>query len=160
YREWAPGARRLSLVGDFNAWDRNAAPMERDEFGVWRLFLPDAAFRDRLVHGSRVKVHVAAEQGEMDRIPAYIRRVVQEDRSTAYTGQFWEPPEPYRFEHETPRLRRGLRIYEAHVGMAQEEPRIGTFAEFTRNVLPRIARLGYNAVQLMAVMEHPYYGSF
>jgi 1,4-alpha-glucan branching enzyme len=160
YREWAPGAGQLSLVGEFNGWERDANPMERDPFGIWSLFLPDEEYAGRLVHGAEVKVHVVTAQGQMDRIPAYIRRVVQDEKTHAFTGQFWSPTEPYPFRNEAPRLHRGLRIYEAHVGMAVEEGRIGTYAEFTRNVLPRIARLGYNAIQLMAIMEHPYYGSF
>ncbi|MCS6777731.1 MAG: alpha-amylase family glycosyl hydrolase [Chloroherpetonaceae bacterium] len=162
YREWAPAAHSLALIGDFNGWDRNANPMQRDEWGVWSLFLPDSAYRGRLIHGSRVKVHVVTQDGGMDRLPAYSRRVVQED-GTHFTTLYWEP-EPFFWQHPTPEpipeRRGGLRIYEAHVGMAQEEGRIGTFEEFTRNNLPRIVDLGYNAIQLMAIMEHPFYGSF
>ena len=162
YREWAPAAHALSLIGDFNGWDRGAHPMTRDEWGVWHIFLPDG-----LPHGSRVKVHVVSELGARDRIPAYIQRVVQEG-DAAFVGQYWAPPNPYQWHHESPaRLKRaptgrseGLRIYEAHVGMAQESEKIGTFTEFTHNILPRIQALGYNAVQLMAIMEHPYYASF
>lgn len=172
YREWAPGAHALALIGDFNDWARDANPMSVDEWGVWHLFLPDSTYRDRLTHGSRVKVHVMSELGGLDRIPAYVQRVVHED-DTHFTGQYWAPPTPYQWEYEGPiEARRGkvpspysiggegMRIYEAHVGMAQEAERIGTFTEFTQNVLPRITDLGYNAVQLMAVMEHPYYASF
>ena len=159
YREWAPGARQLSLTGDFNGWDRGANPMGRDEYGVWSLFLPDADYGERLTHGSGVKVHVVGDRDALDRIPAYARRVVQDPQTHDFTAQFWLPS-PYHFEHGTPALHGGLRIYEAHAGMAQEEGRVGTFAEFTERILPRIAALGYNAVQLMAVMEHPYYGSF
>jgi 1,4-alpha-glucan branching enzyme len=161
YREWAPGALQLRVIGDFNGWDRWAHPMVRDEFGVWTLFFPDDKFGDKLVHGSQVKVHVVGHDSSgMDRIPVYIRRVVQDEKSKDWAGIYWNPPEPFIFRHSVPRLRGGLRIYEAHVGMAREEPAVGTYAQFTRDVLPRIARLGYNAVQLMAVMEHPYYGSF
>jgi 1,4-alpha-glucan branching enzyme len=160
YREWAPGAAQLYLIGDFNAWDRRADPLERDEFGVWHRFLPDAEYGGRLAHGSRVKAHVVSAGGAMDRIPAYIRRVVQDPENGDFSGQFWSPPEPFAFRNPTPELRGGLRIYEGHVGMAQEEPRVGTFREFTASVLPRARDLGYNALQLMAVMEHPYYGSF
>ncbi len=96
----------------------------------------------------------------MDRIPGYIRRVVQDPPETPnFTGVYWNPPE-YRFRHELPRRKGGLRVYEAHVGMAQEEGKVGTFYEFTQNILPRIANLHYNAIQLMAIQEHPYYGSF
>src|SRR5205807_8361653 len=91
---------------------------------------------------------------------AYIRRVIQEPGNLVFSGQYWNPPEPYQFKNAAPKPRGGLRIYEAHVGMAEEEPKVGTFKEFTANILPRIADLGYNAVQLMAILEHPYYGSF
>lgn len=160
YREWAPGARALHLVGDFNGWDRRADPLERGADGTWSLFLPDAARDARLAHGSRVKVHVTSDRlGGVDRIPAFIRRAVQ-DANEDFAGVFWDPPDPHAFRHDAPALRGGLRIYEAHVGMATEEERVGTFREFERDVLPYVADLGYGAVQLMGVMEHPYYGSF
>ena len=162
YREWAPQAQVLSLIGDFNGWDRHVNPMSMDEWGVWHLFLPDRDYADRLTHGSRLKVHVVSELGGLDRIPAYIQRVVQEDDAN-FSGQYWAPQHPYQWKHHVPSFdpqTEGLRIYEAHIGMAQEAEKVGTFVEFTANVLPRIADLGYNAVQLMAVMEHPYYASF
>ena len=162
YREWAPNAHALSLIGDFNGWDRGVNPMSIDEWGVWHLFLPDKDYADRLTHGCRIKVHVASELGGHDRIPAYIQRVVQEEDAD-FSGQYWAPPDPYQWQHHAPHFNvqtEGLRIYEAHVGMAQEAEKVGTFVEFTENILPRIADLGYNAIQLMAVMEHPYYASF
>ena len=161
YREWAPNALQLRLIGEFNSWDRYSEPLVRDHFGVWGLFLPDDRYKDRLVHGSRVKVHVVTDDSSMDRIPAYIRRTIQEE-DKSFTGQFWMPPQEFQWTHQSPKFDRtcGLRIYEAHVGMAQEEGKVGTFNEFTQNVLPRIKSLGYNALQLMAIMEHPYYGSF
>lgn len=162
YREWAPGAEALALIGDFNDWLRDANPMSVDDWGVWQIFLPDSDYANRLTHGGGVKVHVVSELGGLDRIPAYVQRVVQEEDAD-FTGQYWAPPHPYQWEHRAPDFdinTEGLRIYEAHVGMAQEAEKVGTFAEFTQNILPRIADLGYNAVQLMAVMEHPYYASF
>ncbi len=161
YREWAPAALQLRLIGDFNGWDRYGHPLVRDEFGVWSLFLPDEKFADKLTHASKLKVHVVLADGStMDRLPAYIRRVIQEPQSINFVGQYWNPPTPYAFKNKTPPLSGGLRIYESHTGMAQEEGRVGTYREFADNVLPRIVRGGYNAVQLMAVQEHPYYGSF
>ncbi len=160
YREWAPGAALLTLTGDFNHWDRRSHPLTRDQFGVWSLFLPDEQYADKLVHGSRVKVHVESALGPMDRIPAYIRRAVQDDHTKHFAGQYWNPPEPYRWRHAAPRDTGALRIYEAHVGMATEAERIGTYREFAESVIPRIKACGYNAVQLMAIQEHPYYGSF
>src|SRR4051812_18325740 len=161
YREWAPGALQLRVIGDFNDWDRFAHPMTRDSFGVWSLFFPDEKYAGKLVHGGRVKVHVVGEDGStMDRIPAYIRRAVRDERTGDWAGVYWNPPKPFEFKHAVPPLNGGLRVYESHVGMAQEEPKVGTYKEFTQNVLPRAAHLGYNAVQLMAIQEHPYYGSF
>ena len=163
YREWAPGATALSLVGDFNRWDRTANPLSRDEYGVWSLFLPDDPYASLLVHGGMLKVHVISALGGMDRIPAYIRRVVQRPGSPEFVGQYWNPEKPYTFRNSSPKPQDrhgGLRIYEAHVGMAQEHGGVGTFAQFTHDVLPRVRDMRYNAIQLMAVMEHPYYGSF
>ena len=168
YREWAPGAEALALIGDFNGWSRDANLMSVDDWGVWHLFLPDKDYADRLTHSSRIKVHVVSRDEVtsrlrgLDRIPAYVQRVVQEGDAD-FIGQYWEPPHPYQWQHDAPDFdisTEGLRIYEAHVGMAQEAEKVGTFAEFTQHILPRIADLGYNAVQLMAVMEHPYYASF
>jgi 1,4-alpha-glucan branching enzyme len=163
YREWAPGAKALFLTGDFNAWNRDSHPLTRDEWGVWSLFLPDSPHGPALTHATLLKVRViGGDDSDRDRIPAYIRRVVQDETSKDFTAQFWAPETPYHFLHGSPRLSdgEGLRIYEAHVGMAQEEGRTGSFDEFTQSILPRIARLGYNAIQLMAIQEHPYYGSF
>jgi len=160
YREWAPAARALHLIGDFNGWDRQAHPMLRDRTGSWSIFLPDDEYAQRLAHGSGVKVHVDSVLGPMDRIPAYIRYVVYDPQTNNFTGKYWCPPEPYAWKHSTPLLAASPRIYEAHVGMATEEHRVGTYREFADIVLPRIARGGYNVVQLMAIQEHPYYGSF
>ncbi len=160
YREWAPGAQGLYLTGDFNSWDRRDHPLTRDEFGVWSIFLPADPYDHRLLHRSRVKVHVVSSLGAMDRIPAYIRRAVYEPDANAYTGQYWEPESPYEWRHPVPTLTGGLRVYEAHVGMATQEHKVGTYREFTQTVLGWIKYCGYNAVQLMAIQEHPYYGSF
>ncbi len=163
YREWAPGAQELYLTGDFNEWNRSSHPLEKDSFGVWSIFLPDKQYANRLVHASQVKVRVVTARGVMDRIPAYIRRVIQDPNTSDYMGLYWQPPNPFKFQHPqpAPQTRRGgLRIYETHIGMAQEEPRVGTFAEFTARILPRIHDQHYNAVEIMAILEHPYYGSF
>jgi 1,4-alpha-glucan branching enzyme len=160
YREWAPAARSLHLIGDFNDWNRQTHPMQRDRTGVWSIFLPDAKYAERFVHGGRVKVHIDSAIGPMDRNPAYIRHVEHDPETNNFTGRYWHPPTPYTWKHATPPLARQPRIYEAHVGMATEQERIGTYREFADDVLPRIARAGYNVVQLMAIQEHPYYASF
>ena len=159
YREWAPGARELYLIGDFNNWDRSATPLSPDKEGTWQVRLPAEA----LQHGQRVKVHVVgADRERRDRIPAWIRFTEQNPETYDYTGLIWEPAEPYEWKHtrwNPARIKTPL-IYEAHVGMAGEEERIHSYREFADNILPRIAEAGYNIVQLMAIQEHPYYGSF
>jgi len=163
YREWAPGAEALFLVGDFNGWDRQANPLHKLDFGVWEVFFPDTEYQSRLTHGSRYKVHVVANGQGKDRLPATLRRAVQDEHTKDFTAQVWQPETPFGWTDQkfkpAPAGKEPL-IYEAHVGMATEDDRVGSYREFAENILPRIAADGYNVVQLMAVMEHPYYGSF
>jgi 1,4-alpha-glucan branching enzyme len=157
-REWAPAARAIFLIGDFNLWNREAHPLTRAKDGIWELELPSTA----LAHGQQVKLHVHGVDGSSrDRIPACIRRAVQNPDNHDFCGQIWNPPQPYAWRHPfDPSSVSAPLIYEAHVGMAGEEPRLHTYREFAAQILPRIAAAGYNTVQLMAVQEHPYYGSF
>ena len=161
YREYAPAAHYLSLYGDFNGWNKYANPLENVGNGIWELFLPDSEYKTKLVHGSLLKVLVQSSIGEQERIPIYINRVVQDDDTKDFAAQFWNPEKQYVFENQSPEIDdEPLLIYESHVGMAQEKEGVGTYNEFITNVLPRIKTDGYNAVQLMAIAEHPYYGSF
>ena len=161
YREWAPCAHYISLFGDFNDWQRYANPLENTGNGVWEIFLPDEEYQNKLVHGSLLKVIVQSSIGEQERIPIYINRVVQDENTKDFTAKFWNPEKPYVFENPIPSIiNEPLLIYESHVGMAQEKEAVGSYNEFIANVLPRIKADGYNAVQLMAIAEHPYYGSF
>ncbi len=161
FREWLPGAHDVYLFGDFNNWQRTELRLQKDRNGVWSIFLPDAMYADRLTHGSLYKIHVHGDNGWLDRIPAYATRVVQNEETKDYTAQFWVP-QPFDWSGDTFDIASvgSLLIYEAHVGMAQEREWVGTYTEFTKKILPKIKRAGYNAVQLMAIAEHPYYGSF
>ncbi|WP_317195122.1 alpha-amylase family glycosyl hydrolase [Algoriphagus oliviformis] len=164
YREWAPGAKQLFLTGDFNWWDRQSHPLRRNHRGDWEIFLPEAEYRHTFIHGSRIKVRViGANDSDLDRIPAYIRRVVQDEETHDFAGQLWFPEESFAWTDGGFSLEKTAEmplIYECHVGMAQEKLGVGTYKEFEENILPRIQAGGYNAIQMMAVMEHPYYGSF
>lgn len=159
YREWAPGAQALHLIGDFNGWDRAAHPMTRLPDGSWEIFLPG---RDALRHTQRVKVQVTAGGKARDRIPLYIHRMVQDEATRTCAGQIWAPDVPFVWTDArfSPKRNVPPLIYEAHIGMAQEREGIATYREFADAMLPRIKANGYNTVQLMAVMEHPYYASF
>ena len=162
FRVWLPEAYDVFIFGDFNSWQRTQLRLEKDRNGVWSIFLPEAMYGHLLQHGSLYKLHVHGANGWHDRIPAYATRVVQDEVTKNYTAQFWNPEKPYKWhdkKFDASKLG-DLLIYEAHVGMAQEEAKVGTYNEFTKKILPRIKEAGYNAVQLMAIAEHPYYGSF
>jgi 1,4-alpha-glucan branching enzyme len=163
YREWAPQAYNLFLVGDFNHWNRYNHPMKRNHRGDWEIFLPYESYKSSFVHGSKIKVHVEGENGAFDRIPAYIRRVTQNEETHDFAGQLWFPEKDFAWNDNafdpSENLQQPL-IYECHVGMAHEKLGVGTYMEFAREVLPRIKKAGYNTIQMMAIMEHPYYGSF
>ena len=162
FREWLPEAYDVFIFGDFNSWQRTQLRLDKNRDGVWSIFLPNAMYGHLLTHGSLYKLHVHGKNGWHDRIPAYATRVVQDEQSKNYTAQFWNPEKPYKWKNKKFNISQvgDLLIYEAHVGMSQEEPKVGTYKEFTKKVLPRIKKAGYNAVQLMAIAEHPYYGSF
>lgn len=159
YREWAPGADEMHLIGDFNGWNRESHPLTRLENGNWEIQLPG---EDALMHGQRIKVQVTKNGETFDRIPAYIRRVVRDPETNEFYGQVWAPHRPFRWTDGGYGKRKlnPLFIYESHVGMAQEDEQIGTYREFADRILDRIQEAGYNTIQLMAIMEHPYYASF
>ncbi|KAG8748503.1 alpha-1,4-glucan branching enzyme [Ceratobasidium sp. 414] len=164
YREWAPNAVEASLIGDFNNWDRSSHRMSKDQYGVWAITIPSDNGRCVIPHDSKIKLSMVIPGGErIERLPAWIKRVTQDLAvSPVYDARFWNPsPEhTYQFKHPRPPKPASARIYEAHVGISTPEGRVGTYKEFTANMLPRIKNLGYNIIQLMAVMEHAYYASF
>ncbi len=159
FREWAPNATAIYLIGDMSKWQENEAfELKRiDDYGVWEIHLSV----NTLKHGDLYRLRIHWAEGEGDRIPAYARRVVQDPTTLIFNAQVWSPPQSYGWKE--PNFKRPKEppiIYEAHIGMAQEEEKIGSFREFTLRVLPRIVDAGYNTLQLMAIQEHPYYGSF
>ncbi|KAG6704631.1 hypothetical protein I3842_07G141500 [Carya illinoinensis] len=165
YREWAPAVQEAQLVGDFNGWNGANHKMEKNQFGVWSIRLPDSGGNPAIPHNSRVKFRFQHRDGVwVDRIPAWIKyATVDPTRFGApYDGVYWDPPpaERYQFMYPRPPNPKAPRIYEAHVGMSSSEPRINSYREFADEILPRIRANNYNTVQLMAVMEHSYYASF
>ena len=170
FREWAPHATDIFLVGDFNNWTESESYKCNRIAGTgnWELYLP----LDAISHGNLYKMHVKWEGGSGERIPAWATRVVQDDITKIFSAQVWAPKEEYqwkdnRFCSEESKKKRTftpkkdpLLIYECHIGMAQDAEKVGTYTEFKDNILPRIASAGYNAIQIMAIQEHPYYGSF
>ncbi|MBR4205494.1 MAG: alpha amylase C-terminal domain-containing protein [Clostridia bacterium] len=156
YREWAPAADRLYLTGDFNSWHWTDTPLEKKENGTWEVFLPG----DTLHIGSRVLTVVDNGGKLTQHVPLYARRVTQDWVTQSWCCEVWDEEEPFPWTDEGFSSTEPPLIYEAHVGMSSEEHKIAGFREFADRVLPHVKGLGYNTVQLMAVMEHPYYGSF
>lgn len=158
FREWAPNATAIYVIGTFNDWKKSEnyrlQPLEN---GIW-----EGRFHEKAIqHGDLFKLLVEWNGGCGERIPAWARRVVQDDNTKIFSAQVWMPEHEYKFrvKHFKPQTS-PLMIYECHIGMATNQEKVGTYNEFRENVLPRIVRDGYNCIQIMAIQEHPYYGSF
>jgi 1,4-alpha-glucan branching enzyme len=158
FREYAPNATEIYLIGDFNNWQQGPEyQLQNIGNGVWEINLPAKAMR----HGDLYKLMMHWHSGFGERIPAWCRRVVQDEFTKIFSAQIWEPLTKYTFKNKKFKPNQSpLLIYEAHIGMAGEEEKVATYIEFRKNVLPRVAKAGYNCIQLMAIQEHPYYGSF
>ena len=152
FREWAPNAKRAWLVGDFNNWENNFE-LKQAYGGTWEISIPGM-----LPVGSKVKVKLLLPSGEtVYRVPSYIMFAVPNERHEL-DGVIVQPK--YDWKNKAPQLKEAPLIYEAHIGISTEEYKINSYKEFTRDVLPRIKKAGYNTIQLMAIMEHPLYASF
>ena len=157
FREWAPNASRIYLIGEFNNWRRTAAySLNPIGGGNWEIRLP-AMF---LHHQELYKLFIEWPGGGGERLPSYVRRVVQDPVTKVFCAQVWEPDEQYQWKSARPGARPHPLIYECHIGMSSEEEKVATFEEFRVNVLPHIEAHGYDTIQIMALQEHPYYGSF
>ena len=155
YREWAPGADKMYFTGDFNDWDIYKTPMTRLDNGVFEVEVGN-----ELQKGMKVQAIVEKDGQILRRVPSYATRVVQDEVTYLWTAEVCEISNPYNWEDDKFKMPKTPLIYECHVGMAQDKYGIGTYREFADNILPRVKKLGYNTVQIMAIMEHPYYGSF
>lgn len=157
FREWAPNATRIYLIGEFNNWKRTEGyALKPIGGGNWELKVPGMF----LHHGELYKLFIEWPGGAAERLPAYATRCVQDPESKVFCAQIWSPGVQYAWKHKSPSKRRTPLIYECHIGMSGEKEGVSTFSEFRRDVLPKVAELGYNVLQIMALQEHPYYGSF
>ncbi len=159
FREWAPNATSIFLTGIFSGWEEKEEYSLRriNSYGDWEITLPLEALK----HEDLYKLSVHWEGGKGERIPSYVNRVIQDDKTKIFNAQVWKPEQPYKWKIEdfVPPATAPL-VYEAHIGMATQEEKTGTYREFTEKILPIIIKSGYNTIQLMAIQEHPYYGSF
>lgn len=161
--EWAPGAKRVFLRGDFNNWEKQEHAFQKQDFGRWKLTLPPTKDGKCMIkHKSLVKLVIETENGELvDRLSPWATYVVS-TTVPVFDQCFWNPPqsEKYVFKHPHPPKPNRVRIYETHVGISSWEGKVASYKYFAYEVIPRIAKLGYNCIQLMAIMEHAYYASF
>lgn len=167
-REWAPNAKEIYFISELSQWKATELYKFKRIKGTedWEFFLPadkdNSSLGGRSYHGMLYKLLLQWNTGEGERLPSYVSRVVQDNNTKIFAAQIWDPPsaEKYCWKYQTPKIKDAPLVYEAHIGMAQEEAKIGSYSEFEKNVLPGIKEAGYNTLQLMALMEHPYYGSF
>lgn len=158
-REWAPNATEIYLIGTFNDWKElpEFAFKRIEGIGNWELKLSSKVLK----HLDLYKLSIHWNGGQGERVPAWAQRVVQDEDTKIFSAQVWSPEKAYEWKKANFRPKRGpLFIYECHIGMAQDAEKVGTYNEFRENVLPRIIADGYNCIQIMAIAEHPYYGSF
>ncbi len=157
FREWAPNASRIYFIGDFNNWKRSDPyALKPTGGGNWELYLPEMF----LHHGDHYKLWIEWPGGAGERLPSYVTRVVQDPVTKIFSAEVWDPAESYEWKHPHAGKRPHPMIYECHIGMSSEKEQVASFEDFRRDVLPRIKRLGYDTIQIMALQEHPYYGSF
>ena len=157
FREWAPNANRIYLIGEFNNWKRVPSyELKPTGGGNWEIVLPEMF----LHHQALYKLYIEWPGGGGERLPAYARRCVQDPISKVFCAQVWDPAQAYSWKHRRPGKKKHPLIYECHIGMCMEKEGVATFEDFRTVVLPKIADLGYDVIQIMALQEHPYYGSF
>ena len=157
YREWAPSAYQLYLTGEFNNWNQTSHPLKNLGSGSWEIYLEGD---DALWSGCKVKTVVDANLTRTEHLPLFARRVVQDPHTITWCAEVQDELNTFEWTDAGFEGEKRMYIYEAHIGMSQEEGKVGSYREFADNVLPHVKKSGYNTIQLMAIMEHPYYGSF
>ncbi len=157
-REWAPHAQKIYLIGEFSDWKpHNDYLFNKLDNGCWEI----SVSKNIIKHKDLYKLDIHWEGGSGIRIPAYANRVVQDSNTLVFNAQVWQPQEMFKWtDQQFEPTQEPLLIYEAHIGMSSKEEKVSTYQEFQENILPHIIEAGYNTIQLMAIQEHPYYGSF
>ncbi|WP_347304533.1 1,4-alpha-glucan branching protein GlgB [Croceibacterium sp. TMG7-5b_MA50] len=161
---WAPNARRVSVVGDWNSWDGRRHPMRaRHPTGVWELFVP------RLAVGTRYKFEIAGADGSVvqkadplaraTEVPPATASIVAAAPDFAWTDSDWMAERARRQAADAP-----ISVYEVHVGSWMrdrgEEGEALDWAGLTDRLVPYVASMGFTHVELLPIMEHPFGGSW
>jgi 1,4-alpha-glucan branching enzyme len=161
---WAPGAERVSVIGDWNGWRPDAAPLvERGASGIWEGFVPGVA------RGMRYKYHVASRYAgysvdKADPLAFYAERPPA-TASIVWTVDYtWDDAEWLARRASRQARDAPMTIYEVHLGswrrVSEEGNRPLTFAELAETLPDYVADLGFTHVELLPVTEHPFYGSW
>jgi 1,4-alpha-glucan branching enzyme len=162
---WAPSARRVSVVGDFNRWDGRVHVMRpRGASGIWELFVPE------LPEGSIYKYEIIGPNGHMLQLKAdpYAFRSERRPNSGSVVADLskheWRDAEWMRKRRDAQWLDQPLTVYEVHLGswrrIPQEDNRWLTYHELADQLIPYVKDLGYTHIELLPVMEHPFDGSW
>ena len=165
FRVWAPNAERLSVIGDFNAWNPEAAPMQsRGQSGVWECFV--AGVRP----GALYKYHVESRYGgyRVDKADPYgfAAEIRPETASVVWglTPFPWKDEEWIARRASRPPQSSPVSIYEVHLGswrrVPEEESRWLTYREFAAELADYVSRMGFTHVELLPITEHPFDGSW
>ena len=157
YRDRLPGADEVYLTGDFSNWkilDEYKLTKDSDGnfFGIFSL--------EKFKHKDKYRLFIKFGDKSDFRVPAFANRVVQNEDTKVFNAEIYNPNKKYKLSHHSPKIKDHVLVYEAHIGMSSEEGRVSGFNEFRENILPKIVKTGYDTIQLMAIQEHPYYGSF
>ena len=163
YREYAPGAKGISIFGEFNNWNKEQYWAQKDKFGYWEVIVPNENGAPKIQHGQIVKINVVLEDGNwMERNPIWSHYLIQNKENMILENIFWNPEIKYKWKYPEKHMKKpnSLRIYEVHIGLSSFDPKINTYKEFAEDILPRVKKMGYTAIQFMAIMEHADYASF
>jgi 1,4-alpha-glucan branching enzyme len=160
---WAPNARQVSVVGNFNGWDGATHPMRPTRTGgYWEIFIPDLGAGDPYkyrVTGADGRVVLKADPcGRYFEVPPDTASIVWDSPGYAWGDQAWMDGRAGCAHWR----RRAMSIYEVHLGSWQRAPdgRLHTYREMARYLVPYVKDMGFTHVELLPVMEHPYTGSW
>ncbi|XP_078264740.1 heat shock factor 2-binding protein [Rhinoraja longicauda] len=136
-KEWAPGAKAVSLVGEFNDWNVSSHQYQVLPYGKWELYIPPRADGSTPIpHQSKLKLVIVDQNGRrLYRISPWARYVTRNETSPTYDWVHWDPPQRYMRKYPHPPRPPSVRIYEAHVGIASHEGKIATYKNFTAHML-------------------------
>jgi 1,4-alpha-glucan branching enzyme len=160
---WAPNAKRVSVVGNFNAWDGRVHPMRAlRPGGYWEIFVPDLGIGDpykfEIIGADGLRVLKADPCGRYFERPPDTASIVWDSHGYQWRDDDWMRA---RRGHGQWR-RRPMSIYEVHLGSWQRSPdgRVHTYREMAERLVPYVRDMGFTHVEMLPMMEHPFTGSW